>query len=232
VISASSNTLILKREGILFVMVGPTGCGKSTFCNRLVGEFSDSLQYSVSATTRAPRANEDAGRSYHFMDRDEFIKRRSAGEFFEWEEIHGNLYGTLNSNLIAGIESGRDLVFQIDIKGALNFKRQFPNNTITVFILPPSFNELQERLKDRGTVDADELRRRFLTAREEYERLLSEHGERNAIDYLVVNGDLELTYQQIRSIVISERARYHRLDLEAVRDFVAIRLEPAVKGRV
>jgi guanylate kinase len=166
------------------------------------------------------------------MDRDEFIRRRSAGEFFEWEEIHGNLYGTLNSNLIVGIESGSDLVFQIDIKGALNFKRQFPKNTITVFILPPSFSELQERLKDRGTVDADELRRRFSTAREEYERLLSEHGEPNAIDYLVVNGELEVTYQQIRSIVLSERARYHRMGIETVRDFVATRLEPAVKDRV
>jgi len=164
------------------------------------------------------------------MDRDEFIRRRGAGEFFEWEEIHGNLYGTLNSNLIAGIESGRELVFQIDIKGALNFKRQFPKNTVTVFILPPSFNELQERLKGRGTVAADELRRRFLTAREEYERLLSAHGDGSAIDYLVVNGELEATYQQIRAIVVSERGRYHRLDRESVRDFVATRLEPGVKG--
>ena len=161
------------RKGILFVLVGPTGCGKSTFCERLVREYSESIHYSTSATTRQPRPNEVPGTSYHFMTREEFLARRDSGEFFETEETHGNLYGTLRATLEDGINAGRDLLFQIDIRGALNFKKHFPNNTVTLFIIPPSFEALKERLKGRGTDDPAELQRRFTTAREEYEALLT-----------------------------------------------------------
>jgi len=212
----------LVRKGILFILMGPTGSGKSTFCDRLVSEFPGALQYSVSATSRPPRATEASGSSYHFMSREEFILRRERGEFFEWEEIHGNLYGTLHDNLIKGIESGKDLVFQIDIRGALNFKRQFPDNAVTVFIVPPSFEELKERLEGRGTVDPQEQKRRFETARSEYQSLLRLHGDRSTIDYLVVNRDLDSTYDQVRSIVMAERARYLRIDKESVEQFCEV----------
>jgi len=165
----------LTRKGILFVLIGPAGSGKSTFCERLIQEFPQALRYSTSATTRPPRANEVQGKSYHFMSREEFIARRERGEFFEWEETHGNLYGTLQANLIEGIESGKDLLFQIDIRGALNFKRQFPDNTVTIFLLPPTFQALQERLRGRGTTCQTDLERRFSTAREEYESLMKLH---------------------------------------------------------
>lgn len=212
----------LARKGILFVLMGPTGSGKSTFCDRLVHEFPEALQYSISATSRPPRANEATGRSYHFMSRDEFIVRRERGEFFEWEEIHGNLYGTLQESLIKGIESGKDLLFQIDVRGAINFKRQFPDNTVTVFIVPPSFAELQRRLQARGTVDPSELQRRFATTTNEYQALLRLHGDSSTIDYLVVNRELEFTYDQLRAVVLAERARYLRIDKESVEQFCEV----------
>jgi guanylate kinase len=212
----------LVRKGILFVLIGPTGSGKSTFCERLVSEFPEGIQFSHSATSRPPRASETSGKTYIFMSREEFIARRERGEFFEWEEIHGNLYGTLQESLIRGIESGKDLLFQIDIRGALNFKRQFPENTVIVFLMPPSFDELNKRLQTRGTVDPLELQRRFSTARSEYQALLHLHGDVGMIDYLVVNRELESTYEQVRAIVLAERARYLRMDRSSVEQFCEV----------
>jgi guanylate kinase len=212
----------LKRKGILFVIIGPTGSGKSTFCGRLVNDFAKDLHYSISVTSRAPRANEVPGKSYHFVSRDEFIARREKGDFFEWEETHGNLYGTLLSNLHNGIDHGVDLLFQIDIRGAMSLKRSFPDNTVSVFLVPPSFEALKSRLMGRGTVDPHELQRRFATAREEYAALRKLSEEHGKIDYLVLNHDLENTYSQIRSIVVAERSRYHRMDQCSVSQFCEV----------
>jgi len=212
----------LVRKGILFVLIGPTGSGKSTFCNRLLGDFPDSLRYSVSATSRPMRPGEVQGKSYHFFSRDEFTRKIEAGDFFEWEETHGNLYGTLRGSLIDGINSGRDLLFQIDIRGALNFKRAFPNNTVTVFIIPPSFAALKARLSGRGTTDPEELARRFSTARTEYKALQELSEQQGQIDYLVVNRELDAAYEEIKAVVVSERARYHRMDLPSVRQFCVV----------
>lgn len=212
----------LTRKGILFVLIGPAGSGKSTLCEGLVAEFPQVLRYSISATTRPPRANEMQGKSYHFMSREDFIARRARGDFFEWEETHGNLYGTLQSSLLEGISSGKDLLFQIDIRGALNFKKQFPENAVTIFLLPPSFDALKDRLKGRGSSTQDELERRFLTARQEYDSLLKLHGEVKGIDYVVVNNKRDVTYDQVRSIVLAERSRYHRIDKESVQQFCEV----------
>jgi guanylate kinase len=115
-----------------------------------------------------------------------------------------------------------DLVFQIDIRGALKFKRQFPENTVTLFIVPPSFDALRARLHKRGTSDTDELKRRFDTARQEYDQLMRLHAEPDKVDYLVVNRDLDATYDQVRSIVVAERARYHRMDINSVKQFCEV----------
>jgi guanylate kinase len=202
----------LTRKGILFVLIGPTGSGKTTLCDRLLAEFPSDLHYSVSVTSRPPRPQEVPGQSYHFISRAQFEERRALGEFFEWEEIHGNLYGTLRANLIDGIEAGKDLLFQIDVKGAINFKQAFPHNTVTVFIIPPSFSELKERLFGRGTVDPVEVQRRFETTRNEYTALLGLAEKAGPIDYLIVNHELDQAYGQIRSVVMAERSRFHRID--------------------
>ncbi len=206
----------LLRKGILFVLIGPTGSGKTTICARLTAEFSADLHYSVSVTSRAPRPQEVPGKSYHFMSRKEFEERRERGEFFEWEEIHGNLYGTLKANLITGIDAGKDLLFQIDVKGAVSFKHAFPDNTVAIFIVPPSFQALKERLFNRGTVDPQEVRRRFSTTRDEYTALLGLAGKPGPVDYLIVNHELDQAYEQIRAVVIAERSRFHRIDAGSV----------------
>jgi guanylate kinase len=211
----------LQRKGILFVLIGPSGSGKSTFCSRLVKDFDD-LHYSTSVTSRAPRIGEVQGKSYHFVSREDFIARRDRGEFFEWEETHGNLYGTLRSTLQNGIDGGHDLLFQIDIRGALTMKKHFPDNTVAVFIIPPSFEALRERLLARGPVDAPELERRFATARQEYETLLSLRSEQDKIDYLLLNQDIEETYAQMKGIVLAERSRYLRMDGDSVAKFCKV----------
>jgi guanylate kinase len=212
----------LVRKGILFIIIGPAGSGKSTVCDRLLREYPDSLQYSISATTRPPRHNEVSGKSYHFMSRDEFLMRRERGDFNETEENHGNLYGTLRESLILGIESGKDLLFQIDIRGALNFKRQFPDNAICIFLLPPSFAEMDSRLKARGTSNPEELTKRFATARDEYKELLALHGGQGGVDYLIVNQELEQTYNHVRSVIVAERLRYLRMDKDSVQQFCEV----------
>ena len=211
----------LRRKGILFVLIGPSGSGKSTFCSRLVKDFDD-LHYSISVTSRPPRNGEVHGKSYHFVSREEFIARRERGEFFEWEETHGNLYGTLRATLQNGIDGGHDLLFQIDIRGALTMKSNFPDNTVSVFIIPPSFEALQERLIARGPVDPAELERRFATARQEYEALLSLRARHDKVDYLLLNRDIEKTYAQMRGIVLAERSRYLRMDGDSVAKFCKV----------
>lgn len=212
----------MKRKGILFVVIGPSGSGKSTICSKLVSEFSPSLHYSVSVTSRSPRRNEVQGKSYHFVTREEFAAKRERGEFFEWEETHGNLYGTLRSSLENGISEGQDLLFQIDIRGALTMKASFPDNAVTIFLLPPSFDALRERIVGRGTMDSQEMERRFATARKEYEVLQSLRLEQGKIDYLLVNKDLEETYARVRSIVVAERTRYIRLHGPDVAAFCSV----------
>jgi guanylate kinase len=212
----------IRRGGILFILMGPTGSGKTTLCDRLVQEFSADLKYSVSVTSRSPRPGEVDGTSYHFLSRESFLKRREAGEFFEWEETHGNLYGTLQSSLIDGINTGKDLLFQVDIRGALNFKRQFPKNTVTIFLVPPKFEVMRERLKARGTTDPVELERRFKTAQSEYEALLDSHTSPVDIDYVVVNSAIDVAYDRVRAIVMAERARYHRMEKDSVGAFCEV----------
>ena len=209
----------LERQGILFLLIGPAGSGKSTLCDRLTREFGESVRYTVSVTTRQPRPGEVEGKSYYFVTRDRFQELIDGDQLFEWEEIHGNLYGRLRSSLVEGIEDGHDLLLQIDIRGAGTFKRHFPGHAVSIFILPPSFEILKQRLVGRGPVDSEELARRFHTARLEYEMLLQSNETSSLIDYVVVNKDIEDAYAQIRAVLVAERLRYQRLDMESVRQF-------------
>jgi guanylate kinase len=172
----------------------------------LLEEFSPSLVRGVTVTTRPPRPGEVNGVSYHFVSREEFLRRRALGDFFESEEVHGNFYGTPRVALERALEGGTDVFLPIDVRGASTFKRAHPADTVVVFLLPPSWDLLVERLQGRG-VTGDDLETRLVTARDEY-RLVTEGG--GVVDYLVVNDTIEHTFMTLASILTAERVRPSR----------------------
>ncbi len=187
------------------ILSAPSGGGKTTIARQLLGRRSD-MGYSVSATTRPMRAGEVDGRDYHFLTRDEFMERVGKGEFAEWAEVHGNLYGTLRSEVEGMLDRGQHVVMDIDVQGAEQFRRAFPDSVL-VFLLPPSAAVLVSRLAGRRTEGAEALRTRLTTAIRELEAL-------PMYDYVVVNDDLEVAIARVSAIVDAEAARRTRaLDL-------------------
>lgn len=207
----------LKRTGILFCMIGPAGGGKTTFTERLLADQRDSMQLSISVTTRTARPRERDGSSYHFVTKEEFEARVNRGEFFEWEEIHGNRYGTLKSTVDEAVQGNADLLLDIDIKGALRFKKALPLNTVVIFLVPPSGTILKSRLEARGAISEAELATRLKTAEREYQTLVDLADQPGAVDYFVVNDVVEETYRTLQSIVSAERARLVRFAKEDVK---------------
>jgi len=214
----------LARQGMLIAMVGPTGGGKTTFAKRLLMEEggAEELRLSISATTREPRPYEVDGESYFFVSEQEFKERIKNDELFEWEEVHGNLYGTPRKTIEDTLEGVNDLLLDIDIKGALNLKKQLPQNTLIVFIMPPSLEVQKSRLLKRAPMKQDELRKRLETANKEYQQLLSSSKEYPEIDYLVLNSDAEETFISLKSILAAERLRFSRIKKEVVKDLCRI----------
>ncbi len=207
------------RVGMVLCLVGPAGGGKTTFCHRLLQEFPNDMRLSISATTRPPRPGERDGVSYYYLTEQEFKSRVEAGKFFEWEEIHGRRYGTLQETVDSAIQTGKDLLLDIDIKGALNFKRRLPEHTVLTFLVPPSPEVLKSRVLGRGGVSPSELDVRLRTAAQEYSQLLSLADKPGAVDYFIVNDVADATYETLRSVVLAERTRLIRLkkaDVQAV----------------
>lgn len=198
------------RSGILFCLVGPAGGGKTSIAKELISQGAGALQKSVSVTSRKMREGEIPGGSYDFVTRQEFERRVAAGLFFEWEEVHGNLYGTLRATLDDAVTHGKDLVLDIDIRGALNLKRGYPRDVVIVFVLPPSPQVLRERIVSRGGLAEGELDARLATARTEYARILELHGAPDAHEYLVVNEKLSDSVRGAQSVLDAERRRFHR----------------------
>ncbi len=186
------------RMGLCLVISAPSGAGKSTLVSRLREEFAD-FAYSVSCTTRGPRVGEQDGVHYHFLTREEFLARREAGYFAEWAEVHGNLYGTPRGPVQTQLAQGRDVLFDIDVQGALQVKNVFPTG-LFVFILPPSRAELERRLRGRGTDAADVIARRL-------ENAVGEVRQARHFDYLIVNDDLDAAADELRAVYLAGRAR-------------------------
>lgn len=183
------------RKGVVLVACAPSGAGKTTLLARLRAEFP-ALRYSVSCTTRAPRNGERDGVDYHFLDRGEFIRRREAGYFAEWAEVHGNLYGTPLQAVRDNLDAGNDVLFDIDVQGAAQL-RQNLGLGLYVFILPPSLAVLEARLRGRAS-DADEaVARRLKNAPGEIARAAE-------FDCWVVNDDLDTAYDQFRAAYLAE----------------------------
>jgi guanylate kinase len=191
--------------GLLLVLSAPSGAGKTTLANRLRTEFPDA-KVSISFTTREPRGLEQNGVDYHFIDAVTFGKKIDAGDFVEYAEVHNNHYGTPKSFVEEAIRQHGVAIFDIDVKGGANIKRYHPD-AVLVFILPPSMEELERRLRERKTDSAETIARRMLNARTEMQQ-----GTRD-YDFIIVNDDIERAFQQLKAIVISERCRRGRTEL-------------------
>lgn len=183
------------KKGKIIILSAPSGTGKSTIIKELMKAEDLGLGFSISATSRSPRPGETDGREYYFITPDEFARRVEAGEFVEWEEVYaGTRYGTLRSEVERVTGSGLNLIMDIDVKGALNIKRQFGDEAISIFILPPSICELESRLRGRATESDESLGRRIQKA--EYEL-----GFADSFDRRVVNDDLDTAVAETAEII-------------------------------
>ena len=206
----------------LLVLSSPSGGGKSSIARHLLAARED-VTYSISATTRPRREGEEDGKDYHFLTREEFERRVAAGAFLEWAEYGTNRYGTLRGEVERGLGEGRHVVLDIEVQGAEQLRRSFPN-AIQVFVLPPSATALVDRLRRRGTENDAELARRMGIAAKE----LSLVGE---YDYVVVNDDLVEAVAQVAAILDVESRRVSRLtNLTDVVDRIRRELEGAGTG--
>jgi len=190
-----------KPRGTLFVVSSPSGGGKGTIIRHVL-DVVPNLSYSVSFTTRAPRNNEANGREYFFISRQVFEEMVAAGEFLEWACVHGNLYGTAKRQIADETTAGTDIVLEVDVQGAESV-RELPLDSVSVFILPPSFEVLRERLIARGTDSPQELEIRLRNAPEELRQY-------SAFDYVIINDEVERAAGQLASIIYAERARCRR----------------------
>jgi guanylate kinase len=186
------------RRGILFVVSAPSGTGKTTVVER-VAQIVPDLALSRSYTSRAARAGETDGVDYNFVSRSRFEAMIAANMFLEWADVFGNLYGTCASDTDLALESGRDLVLVIDVQGARQVRRRFPD-TVGVFVMPPSFQVLEQRLRGRSKDQEEAMQRRLETAR-------AEVASYTEYDFVIVNDELEACVDRLRAIVMAERTR-------------------------
>ena len=183
------------KNSKFIVIAAPSGSGKTTIVNKLIKEKDLDLHFSVSATSRDPRKNEKDGENYFFLTKEEFVRKVSNNEFIEWEEVYkGIFYGTLISELENAKE--KNLIFDIDVIGGLNIKRKFKNQSLTIFIKPPSLDELEKRLKNRNSETDSNIKIRIDKAKDEI--LLADK-----FDYVVENDILKKSYKEVYKLVNS-----------------------------
>jgi guanylate kinase len=196
------STALAKRQGIIFILSAPSGAGKTTLYNGLKEKYPE-IKLSVSCTTRARRPGELNGREYRFLTEREFETLRSRGQFAEWAKVHGYFYGTPRKPLDRNIRAGRDVLLDIDVQGARQIKKAYPQ-AVSIFLLPPSLKELERRLARRGTDGSETIRRRLVNAR-------GEIGEIMHYDYFVVNREVTEAIRMLSSVVEAERAKTSRV---------------------
>lgn len=190
-----------ERRGILFILSAPSGAGKTTLSRHIL-ERTPNLKLSISYTTRTPRPGEIEGRDYHFIEESRFVQLRADGAFAEWAEVHGLLYGTAREPLDTALAQGKDFLLDIDVQGAHQLRTAYPE-AVSVFVLPPSWDELENRLRSRGTDHKEVIARRLQRAREETQEL-------GNYDYVIVNDHLERATSLLSAIIQTERIRVSR----------------------
>lgn len=196
------STPAIARRGIMLVLSSPSGAGKSTIARNLL-EFDPSFSLSVSVTTRARRTSEIDGIHYRFVDRDEFDRLRAGDGLLEWAEVHGNFYGTPRAPAEKAMREGRDMLFDIDYQGALQLQEKAGDDVVSIFILPPSMEELKTRLLRRAEDSAETIAIRLKNSKVEI-------GRWRDYDYVVVNDDLDRAFQAVRAIIAAERLKRDR----------------------
>lgn len=199
------------RQGLLLVVSGPSGVGKGTVINRVMQRHPD-VRLSVSCTTRDPRPGEVEGDHYHFVSVEEFTRLRDAGEFLEWASVYEGLYyGTPRGPVEQAIAGGVDIIFEIDYQGARSVRSQMAGSAVLVFIAPPTWRALVERLRRRQTEHPEALAERIATARREIENM-------GMFEYVIVNDEVERAARELEAILVGERHRLVRANYEELRD--------------
>ncbi len=204
--------------GNLFMVVAPSGAGKSTLVNALLAN-DEAICLSVSYTTRERRSNEIDGRSYHFVSVEDFMARRARGEFLEDAEVHGNYYATSRAWIAEQMKEGRDVLLEIDWQGAQQIRKQF-HNALSIFILPPSLEALEARLRQRGQDEPNVITRRILAAGGE----MAHAGE---CDYVVINEVFEQALNELKTIVAAARLRFAAQRARYAKLFAILEIHPA-----
>jgi len=187
-----------RREGLLFVVSAPSGAGKTTLC-RALSDSVENLTHSISYTTRKPRPGETDGRDYYFVTEERFRNMVRAGDFAEWAQVHSNLYGTSRRVLSEMRAEGTDVILDIDTQGAGQIKEKC-QDAVFIFIMPPSLEILEERLRNRKSDNEDEIKKRMRRARDEIR-------DYTMYDYIIVNRDFDRALTELRSVVLAERCR-------------------------
>ena len=188
-----------KHRGLLIVLVGPSGVGKSTISRRLAEQMN--VWYTVSATTREKKPGDDEGKTYEHIDRKEFFRRLDADEFLEYAQVYGDYYATPKHPALDHMGAGKDVLLEIDVQGALQVRHHYPD-ALLIFIVPPDEPTLLQRLRDRGRDSADDIHKRFMAAKREIHMA---KGSR-AFDTMVVNDDLDKCVEEVAKIIKHKRA--------------------------
>ena len=197
--------------GSLFIVAAPSGAGKTTLVRALLSRDA-ALRLSVSYTTRAPREGEVSGVAYHFVSVTDFLARRDHGEFLEWAEVHGNYYATSRRWLEEQLAAGHDVLLEIDCQGAAQVRKAFPR-AVGVFILPPSFEVLEARLRGRGTDSEEVIARRLAGSRDEMRQV-------DQFDYVIINNDLQVALDELATVVRAARLRTPLMRLRNPQSFL------------
>lgn len=192
-----------QRRGLLFVLSSPSGAGKTTLAKKLLETEEDALRMSVSTTTRPPRPGEVDGQDYWFVSQDKFAEMREAGELLEWAQVFGNYYGTPRAKVEAAVAEGNDVLFDVDWQGARQLSESMADDVVRVFVLPPTAETLENRLKTRNQDSAEVVALRMAQASGE----ISHWQE---YDYVIVNTDIDEAFKQLRAILAAERLKRQR----------------------
>jgi guanylate kinase len=191
-----------KSNVLMLAISAPSGAGKSTLCDKLVNDFPK-IAYSISCTTRPPRGDEKDGEHYYFLSKKEFKTRIKRGEFLEYAKVHGNYYGTLEDTVLYAMEQGNHIVLDIDVQGVskiresikhFNLDHPIRNGFVDIFILPPSIEELERRLRGRGTDSEEVIQKRLHNAKKEMDQA-------GLYSYQIVNDDLDRAYEELKEII-------------------------------